>query len=67
VAIFFNDLQRGGRLAERVSGQSPFLKAPMNGRGSPVICGFGNLIIEGGVDAGRHRTAPSHGSLPVPQ
>jgi hypothetical protein len=24
--IFFTDLQRGGRLAERVSGQSPFLK-----------------------------------------
>ena len=26
MGIFFNDLQRGGRLAERVSGQSPFLK-----------------------------------------
>jgi hypothetical protein len=26
VGIFFNDLQRGGRLAERVSGQSPLLQ-----------------------------------------
>ena len=26
MGVFFNDLQRGGRFAERVSGQSPFLK-----------------------------------------
>jgi hypothetical protein len=27
VGIFFNDLERGGRLAEHVPGQSPFLQA----------------------------------------
>jgi hypothetical protein len=47
VGIFFNNLQRGGRLAERISGQSPFLKALMNARGSPVICGFGNPDYRG--------------------